>query len=49
MSPVHPSEDLPGPPLCRLCLRSHHVVDGLDDPCHLGDVNPTVAVHVIHP
>ena len=49
MSPVHPPEDLPGPPLCRLGLGSHHVVDGLDDPRHLGDVNPSVAVHVIHP
>ena len=48
-SPVHSPEDLPGAPLGRLGLGSHHVVDGLDDPRHLRDVNPSVAVHVIHP
>ena len=49
VSPVHPPEDLSRPPLRRVRLRPHHVVDGLDDLGHLGDVDPTVTIHVIHP
>merc|ERR1719220_3095304 len=53
---VHLVEDSLGPVLRALLvsnyssslLWSHHGVDGLDDPCHLVQVDPPIAVRVVH-
>lgn len=51
---VHPPEDALGAGLGGLVLvqgdlvGAHHVVDGLDDLGHLGQIDPTVAINVVH-